>query len=425
MIYKWWNTKKENRLNKFTQNGQWSFQVANKIFSWFLGYRIRKLLRTSSELQKLINSQKDIYRVIKEMLEQYIKEPRGVSSPKSKTPLTTVGETIDFFMFRLDKLQGNSAVLSQLGPDQAFLKSLVKELLNEREKLLKALWSDAAWVHFPRPGYWSFNAKRLGKVGIVRTRSVGAMGHGASPSPAALSSPSRPLRSLKAVQETPPHVKAATNPTALQEKSQRKKVNLGHLGKNNAKNAAAIVKESDGSLFGTPDERPEERDDHDDSELQVQQSIQPEHLATPKTVREIIDERPIKGSGGGGGGNGSWFKDELAAEAFPVGNNRPASVSIQQTNSSDGPKGKTPTTSRSVSVPAARANAQPQTAASLSAKKSKNAAPPPAPSAVRKRNGEGGHIQLEVLSGEKLIPAKKVSPSTLSVCAPLSSSSIV
>jgi hypothetical protein len=382
MILNWWTTKKKNRLMKFTQNGEWSFSLAYKVFSCFLGFRVRKFMKSSSEVTKLINSQRDIKRVIKELLEQYLtKDPRH-SSPKASSSSSQL--LIEEHLFYLNKFQNNLKLIDRLGPDQSLMRTLIKQLLNEREKLFKYLFGNenCQWHYFPKPGYWSFNMKKLMKFGVPKSISSKL-----TKSPGSVSSPIRPLRSLKSAQETPPHVKAAIDSEAQEAKASKKNAKLNLL-KKNLRNVSLIQESAEDGGSSLLEES-------DESELLVVRSAANQNSFT--------DERPIKSAGGP---SSSWFDDK---EAFPVGNTSekvvpsksfPRTVSSRAA-SAPGHHQRPPTASAAAAAAAAAAKKPP-------AKQSKE---PAVPVVNRKRNSESGHIQLEIVSGDKLIPAKKVSNS--------------
>jgi hypothetical protein len=357
LILEWWTRKKKTRLEKFTIQGKWSFPRSSKVFSLLLGYRARKLFRTH-DVTKLINSQRDLKGVLKELLEQHVNEPKRISSPKSTyaLPLQTVSQTIDYWLLFLNKLQSSNESILKGSADQTLAKSVIKQILTERVKLLSYLWNNdkegTRWVAFPKPGYWLFPSPKVIKKVTANPnagrKSIASKASSASSSP--FDSPSRPLKpSSKGVQETPPHVKAAINPQAVKDKAIKKSLQV-NVYNSNLHNTTLLESTDDGeSLEGTgmgTRGRPHKGGNK------------------PKPLKDLLgngsDDRPAFIKKGGG------------SHAFPL------------TNKSNDSK----------SAKSSQDSVRPSTAS--------------ATNITRKRAMDGGHIQLEVISGDRLIPAKKV-----------------
>jgi hypothetical protein len=361
LILEWWNKMKKTRLQKFTIQGKWSFSRSSKVLSLILGYRARKLFRTH-DVTKLIMSQKDLKGVLKELLEQHVKEPKRISSPKSKysLPLQTVNQTIDYWLLFLNKLQSSNESILTDSADQTFAKSVIKQIFAERVKLLSYLWSNdkdkTRWMTFPKPGYWLFPSSKVIKKVTVNPhagrKSIASKASSASSSP--FSSPSRPLKpSSKGVQETPPHVKAAINAQAVKEKALKKSLQVNVFNSNLHNTTLLESTTDDGESL-------------ESEGMGTRGRLQKGGGNKPKPLKDLLgngsDDRPAFIKKGGG------------SRAFPVTNKSNDSKSAKSSNDS----------------------LRPSTAA---------------PSNItRKRAMDGGHIQLEVISGERLIPAKKVHP---------------
>ena len=177
LIQKWWLSARQRiRYNKYTQGGRWSKKLADSVFAMFLGYRVRCLLK-QAVLKKTRNAQLDIAKVLSDVL---------TKSQEQK---------------KIGDLSSFSAT------DKSLAQSLIKQLLVEKEKLHNLVFFNSTWRTFPAPGYWDL-------VGAFRNSQIAVRNGVPQParnSPNTFTTPPRAgkiaisSQPRQAIINTPPH----------------------------------------------------------------------------------------------------------------------------------------------------------------------------------------------------------------------------
>lgn len=321
------------RMNKFTQFGQWNEFLAMKIFSIYLGYRVRKVLR-DPEILKLIDSQKDIFRVLLELILPH------------QTQLT-ITQLEQFSLLELKQLLLSSPSLS--GIDHTFADSLIKQILQERQKLIEQLFScKFHWISFPKPGYWEINISTI----LKRTKIM------------KFNSPAR-AKKQQAIQETPPHVKQAmTRATSHRLLNANKK----GIQKFHFPNDFAMI-DGDSQALRDPE----------DSSNQTNTSSPPQQTSQQQSI-------PMK----------SKSLQALLAQKEMRPQTAPQPTTTHQQNISPEALQSRRQSTRN-SLLSSELDLRPKT----------TQANQHSPSSLKKRSLDGPHIQLDILSAEKLMPARK------------------
>ena len=220
ILVRWWKSYLLNRGLKFCQDGVWSFHVAHRVFAVLLGFRVRKLMRSTKVIQN-ISGQKDIQNVLNEMHSSMLGDSADLTDrtvPKweiFRHELDT--HTIDDLL-----LKYSSAKLS----DVTLAKSMCKKLFVERHNLSKLILGGAVWRQYPPPGFWDISA--------ALHRAFVAAHEKENRSAINSSSPARRIPSQKGNMETPPNVRRAiknssANSKALSGDAHMRNKNNSHL----------------------------------------------------------------------------------------------------------------------------------------------------------------------------------------------------
>lgn len=291
-IASWYRWRRRKRDFQFTQYGKWSYEMSEKVLALVMGHKIRRIFGRNSEVQRMVTTQRDVAALLQDLAQQNLSELEFKS--------------IDFRMRTLQEISSGQGYFAT--SDKALASSLIRELMNERDKLGKFLFQSSKWTSFPFPGRWIITVK--------------------SPKPShrrSISTPSREGPKSRAIQETPPHVKHAVN-KPLQKVSAKVHVRHGF---------------------------------HEFEETEEDASQSNSNVYRPKPLN--LDQK----DGEGGLRKSRQRKSVLSSQSTI---DRPRSAAS---------KSVPPVKSSIISV-------------------------------TKCRRGDCGHVQLEIISGEKLIPAKKV-----------------
>lgn len=150
IIQRKWKQFKNYRFDRFTQFGRWSLRQSNKVFALFLGYRIRYLLK-SIEIKMNIKAQRDIIQILSEVCDTSINKLQGNRSQTS--------QKWDFIqqVIKENNQEYSSNLIAMYTKltqsDLKLAKSLVKQLLMERQHLHLLMFNLSIWMLFPSPGY--------------------------------------------------------------------------------------------------------------------------------------------------------------------------------------------------------------------------------------------------------------------------------
>lgn len=385
IICQWYKHKISRRMDNFTQHGLWQYATAEKVHALVLGHRVRSMFKKNAEIKRLIASQRDVRGVLQDLLRQQY--DNGVF-------------VMEDALFKLKELIRN-ANDSLHGVDQQLAVSLIKELLADREKLIKYIFHQRRFISFPKPGHWNLyipavkapapsdstpwsgNKLKEGKSSEStpqRTRKISLQSfatpsdrHSTPSSENHSNSANRPRSTpnvntgaAKWQQETPPHVKRA-----MEQQTTKVPVKL-YVGNNHR------------SLIDESLSHAQSLSEYLDMPLQkVEDSPEAEAAAS----HYLVDDRPIRGSSA---------VDVASSSVW----NADGDTSMLSSFTSIGTKKK----SMRISRPLAAAASSNISSGHRHQQKYNLQQPH---TVERKRNQEGCHIQLEIISGDKLIPAKK------------------
>lgn len=379
LIEIWYKQQSGQRHQRFTQFGQWSYSTAERVHAVYLGYQVRKLFRKNNEIKRLLAAQKDVKRVLDDLIMQSL----SPNSRQSSTP-TKFKKASD--LPSLKSIMTNNYNLLDAS-DQVLVNSLIKELLLEREKLIKCLFQSRKFVSFPKPGHWQLNVR----VPVVSAADKAKKRMSVGNSPAREPN----LARQRQMQETPPHIKSAV------ERPQMKvpvKLFVGNTHRLIDESLTVITELTQSAEDTTNTSRPLPKPLRSllDEDSFSHSTPPPPHKAT------IIDERPAYVSSGGfGSGSGFGSSNGLPSH----GSNR----SLTTKSSFNASINKSNNNIKNQMNLSSIANLSSNNGSSVESKrKSISTNKTPAKHIVeRHRAHDGGHIQLEILSGDKLIAAKK------------------
>lgn len=379
-LQKWWTNLLIFKCARFTQFDRWTSRQAKKVFAVFLGCRVRRMFR-SIDVRTLRTVIHDVYQTLYDLL--------LLDNPIHLTVLSLQNmERIEDFMKEIRNNTFHNSCRGGLTLSESELgmaKSMVKQLSVEKEKLHKVVFGKARWSKFPAPGYWDLSeaiskmiikqrnmlVKQLASHHPVRRDPVGA-------------SPARAIRTPKhEMMETPPNFKRVLS----------KSKNGGSAGKL-VGGSDSVVAMMDSSSTGG----------HHIHGQQQPVILQHGQYSDPSTLMEEVDA-------------------DLANELRVL--RAPLSAATASTSAS---ALATPTASTAVEGGSLLKTPQPlsdllhlqdrQITGSGGVGRIGSAprhttpghgAHGGSPRSVRCRNGAKPHIQLDILSAEKLMPAKKVS----------------
>lgn len=370
-IIRWYRRQVAARLRRFTLHGKWSVTTSMKVFTLLLGYRIRRLFH-SNEMKKMKLAQDDMQRVLLDLMRS--------SSTSPSTPRD------DRSPFWLPHIRTEIIANKHLSPtDQNLAKSLVRELLAEREKFVKYVFHFATWISFPLPGYWNISGTRLKRTSSLyfsSPRTTNTTNHN------------------KLITETPPHVKMAMSKN---DSNNMKKVPVRlNLGRNPnpiidpLADFSEIISSEGTSLLNDDQLKPKPLGDV----MQDKSKIMSTPVAASQNFGEYVDDRPITPSAAYISPGGVNISSVSAAAAY-----KRVDISTSLSNKI---KGHSQSVTSAPTSIVSDANLS-KKLAQHSSKRESTSPEWKQPQSTRNRNEDGGHIQLDILSAEKLIPAKKVS----------------
>ena len=362
-IQKWWTGLLIFKCARFTQFDRWTSRQAKKVFALLLGCRVRRMFK-SSEVRTLRTVIHDVYQTLYDLL--------LLDNPPGLTVLSIQNmERIEAFMneIRTNTYSNNcrgSLVLSE--SDLGLAKSMVKQLSAEKEKLRRVFFSRARWCKFPAPGYWDLSQSISRLIIKQRNLLVKLQAH---PHPArrdlVTGSPARAIRTPRhETMETPPSIRRAVS---------------------KSKTASTSVRPATAAVDGIylrpaalqhgqyPDPATAGGAEELDSDLANELRV----LRAPPASSAANLTTPTASTAAGDGGS-------LLRTPQPLSDLLLSQQDRQITGSGGaGRSGSAPRNYSSVSVGAHGS-----------------------PKSVRCRSGNKPHIQLDVLSADKLMPARKV-----------------
>lgn len=200
---KWVQFKSFRNKLRYTQHGKWTSCQSDMVFALVLGYRVRYLLK-SIAVSLNIKAQRDVIQLLSDMY--FSSVGKGVQY--------TTWEFIDTLLRGNDETVDDLLVLnpSLSHSDLMLAKSLSKQLLLERQRLHRLLFQCCPWVPTgPSPGYWDLSAPIL--VALSATKSSSSSSSSGRSSSSHVFSPSRklPRSPAKSETETPPSLRLAMN----------------------------------------------------------------------------------------------------------------------------------------------------------------------------------------------------------------------
>lgn len=361
-IVAWWGKYKLRiKLFRFRQSYKWSIVTSHKVLAAFLGYRVRYIM-SSNMVKQLVLSQKDIYHVITDMFGINTSAVYSVKTFKKVKKNSNGSVNSDVVEpMRLETIihavrTNNYSKIRFMEPmsatDQTLAFSLVKQYLMEKDQLHEILFSTAAWLPFP--GYWDLS------ITVAEA-----------------------IQSNKNFKNNRRSSVTSTNKTTNSTSNVTKKNPLGELDTQQVVEAAPLR----GSLLRSPvparqrtawETPPHCKDDvevDNNENSGFYQSNGKDDRRMPKPLKEILAAKSTNQS------------SEVAAS-------QSSTVYDSQSFSHTGPI----STARSIRTFSSPPTILPKHQESVA----------PALPSVRKRSGPRGHVQLDVLSADKLMPAKKV-----------------
>jgi len=400
-LQRWWRRRVELRVRCYIQQGAWRLHTSDEVFALFLGYRVRKLMR-SPGLVANIKAQQDVHRILSDMCSTVVALSDGPSGDKwEKFRRELESNSVDALLLRYPTLTHTDMILA---------KSMSRQLLMERQKLHGLVFNGCKWRQFPSPGFWDLGAAL--RTARAFSQRQHAHGRGSVESP-----PRKPLNMSN--METPPNVRRAVKASSANAKPVPGELNLH-------KNNSHLIEKEDHGVFSTPppagmQERPihGSRGSHSQSQDaegmfvnrlrhsgdRPERAVDPHLLMltpeaeqtphVPRVHREPREPREAKGpkeTRESLGGLGSHEKVRSIRA--------PAAQSTASTSASHG--------AHPAAHPAHHVHSK-SLGALGSGQKSKAAeAAAVAAHCERRRDSSKGHLQLHILSGEKLMSAKKV-----------------
>lgn len=402
IISRCWKRRRSERLFRFTQGRKWSRTTAIKVFSLFLGYRTRRLFR-QYDVKKAVAAQRDMERVLLDLLNQ---------QTESTYDTSLTGPDGKLKVFWLPTVRSIIATRRFFATADAVLaKSLLKELVVQKEKLIKFIFLDCQWIScsllYPATGYWN----------LISTRAINRKTSQIF-SPPRGTSDKVPLNEQqhgkreKIIPETPPHVKHAVE-RSRQVGEQLKKVPVRlNLGKNPHPIIDSIAEDaissppplaSESSFIQSGSEADSDRN-RPTSLKDILASKQNNNTAVEAS--EYFDDRPITPSTGYNIGLGGGIPSLKIVKSKSL-----KAKAAKASASAGGDHSTVPNIAVAGSLQAklashSSAKLRKDTNNTSSSGTVASASTGPLIS-TRHRTGDGGHIQLDILSGERLIPAKK------------------
>lgn len=203
---KWMQFKSFRNRLRYTQHGKWTSRRSDMVFALVLGYRARYLLK-SPAVSLIIKAQRDVIQLLSDMYSSSVGVGKGVQCK---------WDFIEKLLHRNDDTVDDLLVLnpSLSHSDLMLAKSLSKQLLLERQRFHRLLFQCCPWVSTgPSPGYWDLSAPIRDALSAIKSSISTSSSSRRSSSH--VFSPSRklPRRSpaCKSEAETPPSLRLAMN----------------------------------------------------------------------------------------------------------------------------------------------------------------------------------------------------------------------
>lgn len=344
-ISNWRKQLIERRLKKFTQGGLWSLKMSDKMFGLLLGYRVRKIMK-STKVKSSLAAFKDIMKVLKDL----VSSTAGLlDKDESKSCTNTIDELINVINNGVERRKFPLVLTA----DWVFIKSLLKQLNQQQQKVHRLVFEGSKWIPFPSPGFVSLSDayKRL-------CISQNALVKGTPPRPSISNeTPPRPTpqRREQNTFMTPP-----PPPPPIQH-SERKTPN---------------------SLQSTPHRIPT-------SESPQIQRPRPLGEALDKKLLDFVETTNLEGSDI----DPLFLKSSLSrVKALSISMNQQKHEQARSSSADDRPLGSSRMRrSQSLDTSAREIDVTLK----------------PEPVSSSQRRSTKGHIQLDVLSADKLMPAKR------------------
>lgn len=378
--------------------GAWNSQRSDLIFGLILGYRARKVMR-STKLVANIKAQQDVHRILSDMCSTVVHggDTRTGGDKWEIFRLELESHDLDHLLLRYPSLSHTDMILA---------KSMCRQLLSERQKLHLLVFGGSCWRHFPSPGFWDLGeALRKARVAVAEKEHRQSLGgHNNADSPAR-----GKVLLHKGIMETPPNMRHAVKIANGNSKPLPRELNLS---KNNSHLAEDSSREIDsagngratpplGMQLGSRGSQEEglyvTRLRH--SGDRPERSVDPHLLVlSPETERAL---------------NVSHVAHVAHVARAPRELGRSPAVSASLASHSSAAHSTAPT-----HVPAARpstshAHSVHSLSISNTGSSGQKAKPETQSSQAcfrteRKRDSNKGHLQLHIISGEKLMAARKV-----------------
>ena len=209
-LQRWWRSVVHFRSHNYLQSGSWDTTRADLVFALLLGYRVRKLMR-STKLVANIKAQQDVHRILSDICSTVVRGEANATSAETweKFRVELESHSVDLLLLHYPSLSHTDMILA---------KSMCRQLLSERQKLHALVFGGCRWRQFPVPGFWDLSeAMRLARVSAQKAHA-----HAHSN----VDSPGRRHSTNKNVMETPPNVRHAVKISSANAKPLPGELNL-------------------------------------------------------------------------------------------------------------------------------------------------------------------------------------------------------
>lgn len=355
-IILWWKSFVKKRILNYLQCGLWSQNQSDKVFSLFLGYRVRCLMKTSMIASNL-KAQHESYRILMDMCISGTKIEAKADANMRNDNFAALWKLLHLLLSKEDNSNDLLLMYPKLSHTDMILgKSLAKQLLAERQKLHTLLFQCCKWRHFPKPGYWDFFRFRSNKSLLDSKTKIIRNDREAHVQESIFFSPARKLNRSpnKINMTTPPNIRRAVQLSSLHANIEDSEFHLKEEDANNNK-SATIRPPPLGDVFATKlDRSSHNRSSNNDGDYTVPNSSNSSSRHN-FTSQQYNNRHSSDGQGDGGSSYNSSSNNNYHSS---------------------------------------------RSATSIASSVSLNS--------VRHRSSNKGHIQLDILSADRLMPARKV-----------------
>ena len=136
---------KRRQENNYSQKGKWSKCTSDKVFALLLGYRVRTIMK-SSKVKATSAAFKDIMKVLIDL----VTNTNGLLDSDSSNSCT---KTTDSIINAINAGTERKRFPLVLTADWVFIKSLLKQMNQQQQKIYRLIFEGSKWLAYPVPGY--------------------------------------------------------------------------------------------------------------------------------------------------------------------------------------------------------------------------------------------------------------------------------